>query len=324
MKKFLFFPFLLLVFASAAQEYSYVSDRYFPFREAFFGYDFRPAKMTVPNVSESDLEPGEYSFGLTPNNVYAEGEGVRGVYTITTITPEEYGFKVAFMNARDSRIQGHLKIIKNRNDRVEALIFKRGEKDDPEIIFELPRIEPERAEREADYFTDLGERRLEHPDSLWNEADLLPFFRVYMDEGVQQRLQPYDSTRIGFEKVVTREEKVKKSKKRKGQPELDENGEPIVAEGEEDPEVKVKITITDYLVVRELVRYEDGTEKIEESRFVIDKLDEGEDETATGREERFRIELKNKRDIPIYIYLDADRNYSSVEIGSRLYLMRGW
>lgn len=316
----LLLTFLLTAGAASAQEYSYVSDRIFPDIESFLGYDFKPAVMEIPNESQNEIDPGEYSFGITPNNLYVEGEDIRGVYTINNIAPEEYGFKVNTMNARDARIQGHLKIILNKRRQVTALIFRRSQKD-PEIIFTLPQMNEDLAAAEKEYFTDLREMTVENADSLWG-TEIKPFLRIYLEPGVQQRLQDYDSTTVSFIEVITTEEKVKKAKKSKKKKPEDLEGEEVTEESAE-PEVKIKITKTYFVELKSLVRYDDGTEKIETERHEISGVKERSDDEATGDEEKFQIEFSNKKDVPIFLYLNANRQVSSMEIGDNLFFMRG-
>ena len=330
MTKNIIFVFFLAISAQTvfAQEYSYISDRVFPDIESFLGYDFKPAVMEIPNESKDEIDPGDYSFGITPNNLYVEGEGIRGVYTINNIAPEEYGYKVSTMNARDARIQGHLKIILNQRAQVNALIFRRSQKD-PEIIFSLPVIDEDLKTAERDYFTDLREMTVENADSIWGTG-IKPFLRVYLESGVQQRLHDYDSTLITFKEIITVEEKIKKAKKSKknkkeeSEEEMTEDENPeTTEEAAPEPEVKTKITKTYFVELKSLVRYQDGTEKIETEKYEISNVKERSDDAATGDEEKFQIEFANKKDVPIYLYLNANRQVSSVEIGSNLFFMRG-
>lgn len=327
----LILTFLLLANISFAQDYSYVSDRIFPDTESFFGYDFKPSEMEIPNEYKNEIDPGDYSFGITTRNLYVEGEDIRGVYSMNSISPTEYGYKVATMNTRDARIQGHLKIILNRRAQVTALIFRRSQKD-PEIIFTLPEIDEEMNVAEAEYFTDLREMEIEHADSIWGTT-IYPFLRIYSESGVQERLHDYDSTFVNFEEVINIEEKIKKvkpSKKKKKKKEEDEMLEDLdieeVAEEmtQDSVEIKLKITKTYFLNVQALIRYEDGSEKVEKQRYEITKTNEREDDAAKGDEERFQVEFSNKKDVPIYLYLNENRQVSSIEIGNRLYLMRGF
>ncbi|MGK0366540.1 MAG: hypothetical protein ACI85O_003614 [Saprospiraceae bacterium] len=324
---FVFFAFSSII----AQDYSYVTDRVFDGPESFFGYDFKPSVMEVPNESRDEIDPGDYSFGVTVRNLYVEGEGIRGVYSMNNIGPTEYGYKIATMNTRDARIQGHLKIILNRRGQVNALIFRRSQKD-PEIIFTLPEVDEDMNAAETEYFTDLREMEIENPDSIWGTT-IYPFLRIHQESGIQERLFDYDSTFVNFEEVITIEEKVKKvkqpkkKKKRKSEEEEleDLDIEEIVEEMPKDSvDVKRKITKTYFLNIQQLIRYQDDTEKIETERYQITKVNEGEDETAKGNEDRFQIEFTTKKGIPVYLYLNENRQVNSVEVGDKLYLMRGF
>ena len=314
-----------------AQDYSYVTDRVFDGPESFFGYDFKPSVMEVPNESKDEIDPGDYSFGVTARNLYVEGEGIRGVYSMNNIGPTEYGYKIATMNTRDARIQGHLKIILNRRGQVNALIFRRSEKE-PEIIFTLPEVDEDMNEAETGYFTDLREMEVENADSIWGTT-IYPFLRIHQQSAIQERLFDYDSTFINFEEIITIEEKVKKvkpaKKKKKKKTEDEEmeelDMEDVVAEMPQDSvDIKRKITKTYFLNLQQLIRYQDGTEKIEKERYEITKVDEREDEEAKGNEERFQIEFTTKKGVPVYLYLNEKRQVSSVEVADKLYLMRGF
>ncbi len=332
MKNTFILGFFLFAFSSiTAQDYSYVSDRIFDGPESFFGYDFKPSVMEVPNESKDEIDPGDYSFGVTSRNLYVEGEGIRGVYSMNNIGPTEYGYKIATMNTRDARIQGHLKIILNRRGQVNALIFRRSQKD-PEIIFTLPEIDEDMNEAETEYFTDLREMEIESADSIWGTT-IYPFLRIHQQSAIQERLFDYDSTFINFEEVVTIEEKVKKVKaaKKKKKKKTDEEEmeeldiEDVAAEMPKDSvDIKLKITKTYFLNLQQLVRYQDETEKMEMERYEITKVNEREDETAKGNEERFQIEFTTKKGVPVYLYLNENRQVSSVEIADKLYLMRGF
>ena len=332
MKNTFILGFFLLAFSSiSAQDYSYVSDRIFDGPESFFGYDFKPSIMEVPNESRDEIDPGDYSFGVTSRNLYVEGEDIRGVYSMNNIGPTEYGYKIATMNTRDARLQGHLKIILNRRGQVNALIFRRSQKD-PEIIFTLPEIDEDMNEEETEYFTDLREMEIESGDSIWGTT-IYPFLRIHQQSGIQERLFDYDSTYVNFEEVITIEEKVKKvkqAKKKKNKKSEDEDLQDVDIEDlvEEMPkdsvDIKRKITKTYFLNLTQLIRYQDDTEKIELERYEITKVNEREDDTAEGDEERFQIEYTTKKGIPVYLYLNENRQVSSIEIGDKLYLMRGF
>ena len=332
MKNTFILGFIFFAFSSiTAQDYSYVSDRIFDGPESFFGYDFKPSVMEIPNESKDEIDPGDYSFGVTSRNLYVEGENIGGVYSMNNIGPTEYGYKIATMNTRDARIQGHLKIILNRRGQVNALIFRRSQKD-PEIIFTLPEVDEDMNEAETEYFTDLREMEIENADSIWGTT-IYPFLRIHQQSSIQERLFDYDSTFVNFEEVIKIEEKTKKvkqPKKKKSKKlnveELEDTDIEEVVEGmpKDSVDIKLKITKTYFLNVKELIRYQDDTEKIEFQRYEITKVNEREDETAKGNDERFQIEYTTKKGIPVFLYLNENRQVSSVEVGDKLYLMRGF
>jgi hypothetical protein len=292
--------FLASVSISIAQEdYTYISDRRFFLPSDLIGYDFRPNHMEVPNDFDQEVAPGEYSFGISSSNLYVEGENIRGVYSVNNINPTEYGYKLLLMNARDPRIQGHLKVILNRGAQVEALVFKKS-KDEPEIIFFQSVMDKGLEQKEMEYFTDNFEVSMAEPDSVWG-MKLYPFMRIHRDKGnVQERLQASDSTSLEFIEKVTIIEKKKKKKRRKKErgaeedlaevitetegeseetldiseiktekiPEVDpgayppiESAESVEAAIEEEQEetVKVKIIKEYFLNLRTIVTYDDGT-----------------------------------------------------------------
>ena len=93
--------FLLLFLCSTylqAQYYSYISDRRFFEPADMIGYDFKPTALEIPDQEEKEFDPGEYSFGITFNYLYAKGEGIEGVYNINNMQPADYGFKILLMN----------------------------------------------------------------------------------------------------------------------------------------------------------------------------------------------------------------------------------
>ena len=322
--------FFLALSSITAQDYSYITDRVFDGPESFFGYDFKPSTMEIPDEYKNEIDPGDYSFGVTSRNLYVEGEDIGGVYSMNNIAPTEYGYKIATMNTRDARIQGHLKIIMNRRGQVNALIFRRSQKD-PEIIFTLPEVDEDMNEAETEYFTDLREMKIENADSIWGTT-IYPFLRIHQQSSIQERLFDYDSTFVNFEEIISIEEKIKKlkqpkkKKKKTDQEELEEfeNEELGIEISKDSVDIKRKITKTYFLNLTQLIRYQDDTEKIEKERYEITKVNEREDETAKGNEERFQIEYTTKKGIPVYLYLNENRQVSSIEIGDKLYLMRGF
>jgi len=201
---------LCLVTASIqaqTSQFSYISDRTFTSPDQLIGYDFRPALREVPGEPPEEIPVGKYSFGITRANLYVEGPGIQGVYSVNNINTTEYGFIMKLMNARDPTIQGHLKIVVDQAGQVEGLIFKRSNKE-KEVIFFLRMIPKDIEEAEAAYFTHKGEKKIENLDSLWTGVHIRPFLRVFYDMGgIQQRILPSDSVYLNFYKITTVEEK---------------------------------------------------------------------------------------------------------------------
>ena len=69
----------------AQNTYSYISDRKFKDPTDLIGYDFRPNLLEIREEREEELDAGSYSFGITMNNLYVDGPGIKGVYSINNI-----------------------------------------------------------------------------------------------------------------------------------------------------------------------------------------------------------------------------------------------
>lgn len=161
----------------------------------------------LPGEPPEEIPVGKYSFGITRANLYVEGPGIQGVYSVNNINTTEYGFIMKLMNARDPTIQGHLKIVVDKIGQVEGLIFKRSNKE-KEVIFFLRVIPKDVEEAEAAYFTHKGEKKIENLDSLWTGVHIRPFLRVFYNMGgIQQRILPSDSVYLNFYEITTVEEK---------------------------------------------------------------------------------------------------------------------
>ncbi len=353
MKIQFFILFLCSVFLATAQEtYSYISDHRFHDASELIGYNFKPNHMEVPQEYDKAINPGSYSFGVTLNNLYVIGDDIKGVYSINNINPEEYGYRLHLMNARDPTIQGHLKIILTRRKQVEALVFKRSNKD-KEIIFFLPQLSEGQNKKETDFFTDRFEIELEHLDSIWGKS-IRPFFLHHLDKNVQQKLLESDSTQISFEEIyrVTNKAKKKKKKEKKKDEdeEIDEETaaeirmyeknmtqieeimkltslreiEEGIAELDEEYQKKVKVEKEYYIIIRAILKYDDGTVEDKKDKIKIKKWSEREDEMAQKpEEERFQIDFLTDKGNHLYLYLNGKRAISSFEFYSSRYLMRG-
>ncbi len=325
---------LLLIFLTLANwvqgQHSYLSDRRFYTPDELIGYDFKPSVKEVPNERQEELTPGQYSFGITHTNLYVKGEGLEGVYNINNMQPEDYGFKLTLMNARDARLQGHLKVILNKYGMVETLIFRRSPSD-KETIFYLPAIPGKLKDEEKAYFTDRGELVFEEPDSIWGKK-FHPFFRVHTLDKVQERLRMKDSTSISFVEEITIEEKdVKKKKKDRDSAaatvdSLAVNAATILVDSAAaaSPDKKVKITKEYFVVVRSIVQFEDGMREDKSWKHQVKRVSVKEDEQAGAQEERFQWEFVNDKKEKIVLYLNGDHTVSSMIIEDKKYLTRGF
>lgn len=334
MKLRLFYLFLFIFagfWADAQDYYSYISDRKFKDPTDLIGYDFRPNVLEVRGESEEELDPGSYSFGVTMNNLYVDGEGIKGVYSINNINTTDFGYLLLLMNARDPTIQGHLKIILNNRAQVDALIFKRSVKEQ-EMIFYQAQISEALRNKEDDYFTGRWEHAIEHKDSIWGDV-LYPFLKIHLGQNVQERLQPRDSTYIEFIEKVTVIDKTKKKKKKKKDEEkqaaieaaaaADPGASPSPEEHKKKEKKKIKIVKEYFVNIHTVLSYDDGTSEKKEWKYQVKKIVEKENEEAGPDEDRYLLEVQLKRGNPINIYLTHERTVSSVETDELMMMMKG-
>ena len=348
--KLLFLFYIGLTNALFAQDYTYLTDKKFSDPTELVGYNFVPNQLEIPNEGTEDLEPDEYSFGVSLNNLYVSGRDIGGVYNVNSINTTEYGFKLSLVNARDPLQQGHLKIILIGKNYVDALVFKKSS-DTKELIFFLPQLSDEKAAMDKAYYTDRREIELLEVDSIWGTT-IYPFFRVYDKGNVHERLMYSDSVTISFVEEIEIIEKIKKQKKEKGkkkdkgnfnietglyegetaieeveeeqeilEEEVDETQKETEATTDTDVEKKIKIIKKYYIDVQTLLST-DGTENKQVKRYAIKKVTEREDESAEKGQERFQIELETNKGL-MYLYLSHNRKISSFELFDQRYLMRG-
>jgi hypothetical protein len=222
------------------------------------------------------------------------------------------------MNARDARLQGHLKVVVNKYGMVETLIFKRSP-NEKEIIFYMPAIPGKLNESEKSFFTDRGELAIASNDSLWGKT-VRPFLRIHKDAHVQERLRMGDSTSIRFIEKVTVEEKKKKNKTR----EVSADSILVADSTSAIDSSHLKIIRENFVEVRSILRFEDGTREDKTWSYPVKKIIEKEDKKAGLQEERFQLEFVTDDKEKIYLYLNGDRTVSSFEVGDKQYLMRGF
>lgn len=329
--KWILLSFLLIgqTYLEAQSHYSYINDRKFKDPSELIGYDFRPYFMEIQDVKEEEIEAGSYTFGITGNNLYVEGEAIRGVYSLNNINPTKYGYMLNLMNARDAMLQGHLKIILTKQGYTEAIIFRRSQKD-KEVIFYLKPISKEVQKKEAAYFTNKWETIITDKDSIWG-TEIRPFFRVHADGNIQERLQVEDKTRIVFVEEITTTEKIKKKKKKKKTPKEKENDKNVLEASSlatmvtDSIEKKIKIEKEYFVKVESLLHYNDGTQEFKEWSYPVKKIVEREDETATEKDEhRYQLEVMLNKGQSLFLYLTPDRAVNSFEIRDHIYQVRGF
>jgi hypothetical protein len=299
--KFRFLIFcLFLAFVGKAQEkqFTFVSDRKFTTSSDLLGYTFIPAFIVYPdkndidNSPEVDLGIGAFSFNISPNYLYIEGEDIEGVYSVNSINPTEYGFIIATMNARNPMIQGHLKITLNNKNQVLALIFKKST-DTKEVVYKLAEIPEYLEELEARYFTNK-ENTPVTTDIIWNR-EFRPFVRISEQ---QQRLRMADSTVIA---ITLDTIKIQKKKK-------------------EIIEIKRFVTIS-------YEGFDDkGNRKKYEQKYEVKSLKErvSREENATYDKYMIEVEVKGLPEKYVYFYLNTKRAVSIIELGPNRFMIRGY
>lgn len=298
------FTFLLVFIATvsmtyAQSYYSFISDKRFHGSDELVGYSFTPDKMVFPDKENPDdseevsLSPKDIIFRITRNYLVVESETYqeyKGAYSVNSIDPTEYGFKISLMNARNPSIQGHLKFILNKKKEVDAYIFKPANTVD-EVIFYQAQIPKLLAELEQDYFTDVNDLMITDT-TLWYST-IHPFFEV---EQQQRRLLPSDSLSIYF------------------------NVDTVIT----NPK-KNKIRIDYSIVLKGLVKSDDGDEEVQRVVFPVSKTTEREDKDGQNSDARYRIEfeVKSIKSGYIYLYLSQDKFVTSMVIDGTVYTMRG-
>lgn len=307
--------------------YTYVTDRKFTDPTDLLGWQFRPAELEIKDQGKTTFFAGEYRFGVTIGNLFVEGPEIAGVYSINNINPTEYGYILNLMNARNPTLQGHLKVILNKQRQADAVIFKRSPKE-KEMVFWLPLLSESDFRAEASWFTDRKEIFLPHADSLWGRH-IHPFLLMDQQSGKQQRLVMDDSTYLQFSREIDRSIKDKK-KRKKGEVSLvDSLGltiEDLMADSllREEAGVTIEERIADFVRFKTRLVYDDGGTKWIEERHEIRRVTERADKKAREGGEKYLLEIELKSGDGLLLFLDTQRYVSSLEWGPRRYLMRGY
>lgn len=306
--------------------YTYVTDRRFEDPTDLIGWQFRPSELEIPDVRKSAFGPGEYSFGVTQNNLFIEGPEIAGVYSINNINPAEYGYILNLMNARNPTLQGHLKVILNKYRQADAVIFKRSP-NDKEIIFWLPLLSRAEYDQRGEWYTDRRELPIPEPDSLWGQS-IMPFMIIDRIENKQQLLSLDDSTSFRFTREIEHTLKKKKLKKKEVDliDSLQLTIEDLLADSAllAETGARIETDIVDYLTFKTRILFDDGGTEWVDKRYIVTGVDQKEDKRAPEGGDRYLLEILLKGDDPIFLYLDTWHMVSRIEWREKVYLARGF
>jgi hypothetical protein len=285
---------------SAQVNYSFVTDKKFQGPDELIGYSFRPSMIVYPDKEdpkdsrEEGLAPEDIVFRVSKNYLLVESESFedyKGAYSINSIDPADYGYKISLMNARNPSIQGHLKVVLNKFDEVDAYIFKPSNKVE-EVIFYQAEIPEHLDKSEAEYFTDITDITITDT-SLWYTT-VYPFFEI--EQVQQRRLTPADSVSIFFDvdTVVVNDK-------------------------------KNKVRMDYYVVLKYMSTDKDGFKSMDKVVFAVDGKTNLIENNSGQSSNKFRLEfnVKTPKDTPIYIYLNKNRKINNIVIGGINYTMRG-
>ncbi|MEM6723285.1 MAG: hypothetical protein AAF598_04555 [Bacteroidota bacterium] len=274
----------------AQQDYSYVSDRKFKSPSDLIGYTFSPNEIGFPDGSKLDLEKGEISLSIGANYLTISGSEYEGAYSINAIKAESYGYYMALVDARDPAKQGNLKFHLNKYGELDVLVFKPSDKEE-QVVFFQALMSKNKDAREAAYFTDRDEYKLEDPDEIWGDT-IKPFHQLA--EGRQYRIQPQDSIAFTFQ-VDT------------------------IGEGK-----KQKIGYTAKL--HRMVEIEEDVKELQVETFVIKNIQVRQSQNPREVDRRFQVayQSKNAPGGAIWLYLNEQRKVSAIELGNMRFLVRGY
>lgn len=298
MKKYFTIMLVLLSIMLQAQHYTYVSDRTFLASSDLLGYTFVPAFIVYPDEYDKEdseevaIGTGEFTFGITQNYLYIEGNEIEGVYSINSINPTDYGYIISTMNARNPTIQGHLKVVLDEYNYASALIFKMSTNTE-EMIFKIANIQEDIEQEEIQFFTNMDNPPIT-TDIIWNRT-FYPFFRI---GDKQQRLRISDSVEISIatDTIIT----IKKKKE--------------------------KVDIERFITISYIGFDDNGNRTNFENRYEVKNLKERQsrDEKATMDKYLIEAEVKGLREKYIYFYLTEKRAISYIELGPNRFLIRGY
>lgn len=289
----LVFVCLMTLSLQAQDQFSYISDKPFSDPSQLIGYTFVPNAIYYPNKEfpnlskEVPISAGEVSFAISPNYLYVKGEEIGGAYSISSINSVSYGFKMDLMNARNPTMQGHLKIILNKNNEVDALVFKQAART-KEIVYYQAEMPQELEKQEAEHFTDGNEVAITD-STLWGTT----LYPMWGNSDQQMRIRMEDKVTIQF---------VQDSVERKKKMEAVEHIEVTYLEdGEFGGKTPQTVTFPIIKIVEKVSQYEQAVD----SRYIIE------------------FSVKNLPSKKIIMILNQKRQVQRVIIGETTYLMRG-
>ena len=67
-------------------DYSYLTDKHFYDPTDLVGYVFRPSVLETTDGDSQELEPDEYSFGISGSYLFVKGGDLTAAYTLGLLT----------------------------------------------------------------------------------------------------------------------------------------------------------------------------------------------------------------------------------------------
>lgn len=307
--------------SQSQSRYTFVEDAFFYDPTDLFGYRFVPSVKEIPKIRKDEISPREYSFGVTGNNLYLNYDGEKMIYNIQSINPTEYGFLLALLDAKSVMENGHLKVILDGKKRARALVLKRTTRGKEEV-FHLPILDDYTKEKEEEYYSDIIEVPVDHQDSIWNKI-FVPYFINNPSEPLKTVPVMKDSIRFDFYEDIVVSEKKKNRSDSTVVVDLESfDFKSIDPDSLDQLKEYVKIDHKMFLRYSYATLEENGDRKMNESIHIIRKIEEKEDTSLSGLQERFMLELTMDKGDPIYIFLTEYRTISSIEYQGAVFSAR--
>ena len=162
-------------FAQNTNYYSYYNDHKFWDTDDVIGYTFVPNEREVQGGKPTKLRAGEVVFRVMRDYLYVTEGGNEAKYSVNQITSEAFGMKMQLMDARNPTIQGHVKIIRDENRFVRAVIFKKSGQE-KEVIYHQAEPSLAQERQNSKYFTHKDSIMLRDRDAFWKKNRAPIFF----------------------------------------------------------------------------------------------------------------------------------------------------